>query len=194
MIYSLQNPLWGKKGMGRLLLLGQDKIAASRFILSLKYVLAKTHTHVYETIILSRQCTSSDNKQQYSKVEKTSQVFSMWLLLQFISWKEFPAAQGERAKVKPGELSDDWGDRGEGLGARVHSTEYRRGKKMNRNGNTDTFRESHSFSTVQACMRKLSRGRERTIWEIYRKRYLNVDTGLKIVPVSTRQRGKTHNP
>lgn len=127
----------------------QDKIAASRFILSLKYVLAKTHTHVYETI-LSRQCTSSDNKQQYPKSGKHLRCFPCDYCYSLFLEKSFQLHRERELRWSQVNYRT-WGDRGEGLGARVHSTEYRRGKKWTEM-ETLTPSESliHAFSTVQA--------------------------------------------
>ena len=127
----------------------QDVIAASRFILSLKYVLAKTHTHththtqVYETMS-SRQCTSSDNKQQYPKSGKHLRCVPCDYCYSLFLEKSFQLHR-ERMPRSSQVNYLTWGSRGEGLGARVHSTEYwLERKEMNRNGNTITCRECHS--------------------------------------------------
>lgn len=86
------------------------------------------HTHVYETM-LWRQCTSSDNKQQYPKSGKHLRCFPCDYCYSLFLEKSFQLHREREPKWSQVNYLT-WGDRGEGLGARVHST--------------DTYRESHS--------------------------------------------------
>ena len=75
MIYSLQNPLWEKKNVWKTSASRQDEIAASRFILSLKYVLIKTHTHKFMKQCFEDRVHQVTINSSTQKVENISGVF-----------------------------------------------------------------------------------------------------------------------
>ena len=143
-----------KKTYGRLLLLGkmeyQHPDSSSPWNMFWpRHTHTHTHTQVYETMF-SRQCTSSDNKQQYPKSVKHLRCVPCDYCYSLFLEKSFQLHR-ERMPRSSQVNYLTWGDRGEDLGARVHSTEYWRGKKWTEM-ETLSPAESliHAFSIVQA--------------------------------------------